>query len=186
MSSSTKLKNTYAAKQFMKSINQKLSNVDERLDKLILKIAKDTILKVQDYIRLNYYVAYPEGDNYERLGMNGGFMGAITYEYDKDNHQVEIKFDSSMLTFGHTGSKSYPSHIEMGVPFTQGLYDYMMYGEFPEYKTNTVAPNFEGLNRDGQMDKEISEWLTSYATGKIKTELEKQGFYFEGISHLNN
>lgn len=186
MSSSTKLKNTYAAKQFMKSINQHMSDINEKLDKIIIKIAKDTISKVQDYIRINYYVAYPEGDNYERLGMDGGFMGAITYDYDKSNRQIEIKFDSSMLTFGHTGSKKYPSHIEMGVPFTQGLYDYMMYGEFPEYKTNTVAPDFDGLNRDEQMDKEISEWLTSYTVGKIREEIEKYGFTFEGVYHLNN
>ena len=85
MSSSTQLKNTYAAKQFMKAINQKLANAEEKLDKLIIKIAEDTVKRVQDYIRLNYYVAYPEGDNYERLGMNGGFMGAITYDYDKNS-----------------------------------------------------------------------------------------------------
>lgn len=83
MSSSTQLKNTYAAKQFMKAINQRLANAEEKLDKLIIKIAEDTVKRVQDYIRLNYYVAYPEGDNYERLGMNGGFMGAVTYDYDK-------------------------------------------------------------------------------------------------------
>lgn len=170
----------------MKSVNQHISNIDEKLDKLIIKIAKDTVSKVQDYIRLNYYIAYPEGDNYERLGMNGGFMGAIAYDYDKDSHQIKIKFDSSLLTFGHTGSKNYPSHMEMGTPFTQGLYDYMMYGEFPQYKTNTVAPNFKGLNKDEKMDKEISEWLTSYTVGKIKTELQKQGFTFEGIYHLND
>ena len=50
-------------------------------------------------IRLNYYVAYPEGDNYERLGMNGGFMGAITYDYDKNSRQVKIKFDRGSKPF---------------------------------------------------------------------------------------
>lgn len=185
MSSSVKLKNTYAAKQFMKSINQNLSNIEERLDKLIIKIAEDTVKRVQDYIRLNYYVAYPEGDNYERLGMNGGFMGAITYEYNKSTRQVKIKFDSSLLTFGHKGSKKYPSHIENRKPFTEGLYDYMMYGEFPSYKNNTVAPDFLGLNYDEKMDNEISDWLSDYATGKIKEELKKEGLSFEGLSHVN-
>lgn len=69
----------------MKAVNQKLDNVEERLDKLIIKIAEDAVKQVQDYIRLHYYVPYPEGDNYERLGINGGFMGAITYDYDKTN-----------------------------------------------------------------------------------------------------
>ena len=48
MSSSTqiKLRNTYAAKQFMKAINQKLDSVEERLDKLIIKIAEDTVKQV--------------------------------------------------------------------------------------------------------------------------------------------
>lgn len=185
MSSSTQLKNTYAAKQFMKAINQNLSNIEDRLDKLIIKIAEDTIKRVQNYIRLNYYVAYPEGDNYERLGMNGGFMGAITYDYNKSTRQVKIKFDSSLLTFGHNGSKKYPSHIENGRPFTQGLYDYMMYGEFPSYKNNTVAPDFLGLNYDEQMDNEISDWLTDYTTGKIREQLEKEGFSFNGLRHIN-
>lgn len=182
-----KLKNTYAAKQFMKALNQKLDNVEEKLDKLITKIAEDTVKRVQDYIRLNYYDAscYPEGDNYERLGMNGGFMGAITYDYDKSTRQVKIKFDSSLLTFGHKGSKKFPSHIENGRPFTQGLYDYMMYGDFPSYKNNTVAPDFLGLNYDEKMDKEISDWLTDYATGKIREELEKEGLDFRGLSHVN-
>ena len=185
MSSSTQLKNTYAAKQFMKAINQMLANAEEKLDKLIIKIAEDTVKRVQDYIRLNYYVAYPEGDNYERLGMNGGFMGAVTYDYDKNSRQVKIKFDSSLLAFGHKGSKKFPSHVENGKHFTHGLYDYMMYGEFPSYKTNTVAPDFLGLNYDEQMDNEISDWLTSYATGKIKTEMEKEGFSFNGLNHVN-
>lgn len=185
MSSSTQLKNTYAAKQFMKAVNQKMASVEEKLDKLIIKIAEDTVKRVQDYIRLNYYVAYPEGDNYERLGMNGGFMGAVTYDYDKNNRQVKIKFDSSLLTFGHKGSKKFPSHMENGKPFTQGLYDYMMYGEFPSYKTNTVAPDFTGLNHDEKMDKEISKWLTEYAAGKIQEELHKEGFSFEGVNHVN-
>ena len=190
MSSSTQLKNTYAAKQFMKAINQRLNNVEERLDKLIIKIAEDTVARVQDYIRLNYYVAYPEGDNYERLGMNCGFMGAITYDYDSSNKTIKIKFDSSKLVFGHTGynskgQKKFPSHKELGKPFTQGLYDYMMYGEFPSYKTNTIAPDFVGLNHDEKMDNEISDWLTDYATGKIKTEVEKEGFSFYGLNHVN-
>lgn len=190
MSSSTQLKNTYAAKQFMKAINQKMSNIDERLDKLVVKIAEDTVARVQDYIRLNYYEYYAEGDNYERLGMNGGFMGAITYDYNSSNKTIKIKFDSSKLIFGHAGYKAngqrkFPSHMENGRPFTQGLYDYMMYGDFPSYKTNTVAPDFVGLNRYDKMDKEISDWLTNYATGKIKAELEKEGFSFYGLNHIN-
>ena len=186
MSSSVQLKNTYAAKQFMKAINQKLSNAEERLNKLIIKIAEDTVKRVQDYIRINYYVAYPEGDNYERLGMNGGFMGAITYDYDNSSREVKIKFDSSLLIFGHKGSaEEYPSHIENRQHFTQGLYDYMMYGEFPSYKKNIIAQDFLGLNHDEQMDKEISDWLTEYATGKIKDELKKEGFDFRGLNHVN-
>lgn len=185
MSSNTQLKNTYAAKQFMKAINQRMSNVEERLDKLIIKIAEDTVKRVQDYIRLNYYVAYPEGDNYQRLGFDGGFIGAIRYDYDKSSRQVKIIFDSSRLRFNIKGSKKYPSHIENGQHFTQGLYDYMMYGEFPSYKNNTVAPDFLGLNYDEQMDNEISDWLTDYATGKIKTEMEKEGFSFKGLNHVN-
>lgn len=185
MSSSVQLKNTYAAKQFMKAINQKLSSTEERLNKLIIKIAEDTVKRVQDYIRINYYVAYPEGDNYERLDVNGGFMGAITYDYDKSSRQVKIIFDSSRLRFNIKGSKKYPSHIENGQHFTQGLYDYMMYGEFPSYKNNTVAPDFLGLNYDEQMDREISDWLTNYATGRIREELEKEGLDFRGLSHVN-
>lgn len=187
MSSSTQIKvrNTYAAKQFMKAINQKLDSVEERLDKLIIKIAEDTVKQVQDYIRQHYYMSWNEGDNYERLGMNGGFMGAITYDYDKSNRQVRIKFDSSLLVFGHKGSKKFPSHIENGRQFTQGLYDYMMYGEFPSYKNNTVAPDFLGLNHDEQMDNYISDWLTGYVTGKIEEELKKEGFDPKSWNHVN-
>lgn len=187
MSSSTqiKLRNTYAAKQFIKAINQKLDSAEERLDKLIIKIAEETVKQVQDYIRQHYYEHWSEGDNYERLGMNGGFMGAITYDYDKSNRQVRIKFDSSLLTFGHKGSKKFPSHIENGRQFTQGLYNYMMYGEFPSYKTNTVAPDFLGLNRDEQMDNYISNWLTGYVTGRIEEELKKEGFDPKNWNHVN-
>nr|DAF83959.1 MAG TPA: hypothetical protein [Caudoviricetes sp.] len=35
------------------------------------------------------------------------------------------------------------------------------------------------------MDKEISDWLTEYATGKIKDELRKEGFDFRGLNHVN-
>lgn len=185
MSSSTQIKNTYAAKQLMKAINQKLDNVEARLDKVITRVAQDTLNRVQDYIRINYYVAYPEGDNYQRLGFDGGFIGAVRYDYDKSSRQVKIIFDSSRLRFNIKGSKKYPSHIENGQYFTQGLYDYMMYGEFPSYKNNTVAPDFLGLNYDEQMDKEISDWLTNYATGRIREELEKEGLDFRGLSHVN-
>lgn len=61
----------------------------------------------------------------------------------------------------------------------------MMYGEFPSYKTNTIAPDFVGLNHDEKMDNEISDWLTDYVTGKIKTEVEKEGFSFYGLNHVN-
>lgn len=61
----------------------------------------------------------------------------------------------------------------------------MMYGEFPSYKNNTVAPDFLGLNYDEQMDKEISDWLTNYVTGRIREELEKEGLDFRGLSHVN-
>lgn len=170
----------------MKAINQRLDTVEERLDKLIIKVAKDTVTRVQDYILQNYYEAYAEGDNYERLGMNGGFAGAISYEYDKSNRTVRIFFDPSFLMFGHTGSKSLPSHMENGQKFIQGLYDYMMYGEWPNYKPNNVAPNFTGLNDNDKMSKEISDWLTEYTVGKIKDEMEKQGFSFESLTVVSS
>ena len=44
----------------MKAINQRLDTVEERLDKLIVKVAKDTVTRVQDYILQNYYEEYAE------------------------------------------------------------------------------------------------------------------------------
>lgn len=61
----------------------------------------------------------------------------------------------------------------------------MMYGEFPSYKTNTVAPDFLGLNRDEQMDNYISNWLTGYVTGRIEEELKKEGFDPKSWNHVN-
>lgn len=114
--------------------------------------------------------------------MNGGFMGAITYEYDSASKTAEIIFDASKLYFGNRGGSKLPSHIERGQHFTQGLYDYMMYGEFPSYKTNNIAFGFEGL--DYGMSEYISEWLTDYASGKIREELRKQGFSIDSVGKL--
>ena len=61
----------------------------------------------------------------------------------------------------------------------------MMYGEFPSYKNNTVAPDFLGLNRDEQMDNYISNWLTDYVTGRIEEELKKEGFDPKSWNHVN-
>jgi len=186
MSSSTKLKNTYAAKQFMKAYNQQLDSLQKRLSKLVEKIAKETVSRVQDYIRINYYEMYPEGDNYERLGMNGGFMGAITYDFDPSGPSATIYFDAFKLVFGHKGSKVLPSHIEAGQHFTQGLYDYMMLGEWPSGKqSNTVAPNFTGLNTYGEMDDAITDWLNDYISDRVWQAMSDSGLYMSKSSFVH-
>lgn len=188
MSSSVQLKNTYAAKQFMKAINQKLDTVESRLDKLIIKVAEETVKRVQDYILKEYYQTYPEGDNYDRLCMNGGFAGAIRYTYDSSTKQAKIIFDPSLLSHYKVGHSKYPHHIENGKNFDQGLYDYMMDGDWPSYKNNHIAigQGFTGLNDGNKMDYEIEDWLNDYLTDRIRQEMEKQGFEYTGFSGVHS
>lgn len=192
MGKATKLKNTYAAKQFMKSFNNQLEDLQERVYKLADKIGKETVERVQDYIRIYYYEAYPEGDNYERLGMNGGFMGAIRYEVEDTGWSVYINiiFDASKLVFGHTGSKMLPSHVDLdsgAKHFTTGLYNYMMYGEWPSNKgRNTVAPDFTGLDDGGKLSEYISSWLNEYVSDRLREAMAQSGLFLSNTAWVQN
>lgn len=174
--SKSNLSSRYAYKQLMSSIKNAKQDIEYRIQKLLVRIAKDTVAKLKEYIMDFFYNSVPESEVYDRLGEMGGFLGTVTYEIDYDNLSIKIHCDWEKLKFTSGGPGKLPHHIDVytGELFTTGLYDYIMYGEWNSNNLpNSIKNGFDGISEE--LQEEINLWLENYLTTRIKNSLEKEG-----------
>lgn len=176
MARKSNLSTRYAYKQLMSSIHQAKNDIEYRIKKLLVRIAKDTVEKIKEYVLDFFYNAVPESEVYDRLGEMGGFLGTITYEIDESNLSIKIFCDWEKLKFTSGGPGKMPHHIDVytGELFTEGLYDYIMYGEWNRSMLpKSILNGFDGISE--KLQKEINDWLNDYLTSKIINALEQEG-----------
>lgn len=166
----------YAYKQLMNSIKNAKQDVEYRIKKLLVRIAKDTVSKIKEYVLDFFYYSTPTSPAYDRLGEMGGFLGTISYEIDESNLSIRIYCDWDKLKFDHGEYGKLPHHIDLttGEMFTTGLYDYVMYGDWNKKNLPmSIRSGFDGISVE--LQKEINEWLEQYLTAKIAQSLEQEG-----------
>lgn len=183
MARRSNLSTRYAYKQLMSSINQAKNDIEYRIKKLLVRIAKDTVEKIKEYVLDFFYNSVPESNVYDRLGEMGGFLGTITYEVDESNLSIKIFCDWEKLKFTSGGPGKMPHHIDVytGELFTEGLYDYIMYGDWNRTMLpKSIINGFDGISEE--LQKEISDWLNDYLTSKIVNALEQEGIKIKIIN----
>lgn len=176
MAKKSNLSSRYAYRQLMNSIKQAKDDIEYRIQKLLDKIAQDTVSKIKEYVLDFFYYSVPESEVYDRLGEMGGFLGTITYKVDKDNLSIKIFCDWEKLKFISGGPGKMPHHIDVytGELFTEGLYDYIMYGEWNRSMLpKSIINGFDGIS--DKLQEEINDWLDGYLTSKIASALEEKG-----------
>lgn len=170
------LSSRYAYRQLMNSINNAKQDVEYRIRKLLVRIAKDTTNKIKEYVVEFFYRATPTSIAYDRLGEMGGFLGTISYEIDEQNLSIRIYCDWNKLKFDRGSYGKLPHHIDLttGEMFTTGLYDYVMYGEWnKENLPMSIRSGFDGIS--DELQEQINNWLENYLTTRITNALEKEG-----------
>lgn len=183
MARKSNLSTRYAYKQLMSSINQAKNDIEYRIKKLLVRIAKDTVEKIKEYVLDFFYNSVPESNVYDRLGEMGGFLGTITYEVDESNLSIKIFCDWEKLKFTSGGPGKMPHHIDVytGELFTEGLYDYIMYGDWNRTMLpKSIINGFDGISEE--LQKEINDWLNDYLTSKIVNALEQEGIKIKIIN----
>lgn len=183
MARRSNLSTRYAYKQLMSSINQAKNDIEYRIKKLLVRIAKDTVEKIKEYVLDFFYNSVPESNVYDRLGEMGGFLGTITYEVDESNLSIKIFCDWEKLKFTSGGPGKMPHHIDVytGELFTEGLYDYIMYGDWNRTMLpKSIINGFDGISEE--LQKEINDWLNDYLTSKIVNALEQEGIKIKIIN----
>lgn len=166
----------YAYRQLMNSIKNAKQDVEYRIKKLLVRIAKDTVSKIKEYVLDFFYYSTPTSPAYDRLGEMGGFLGTISYEIDESNLSIRIYCDWDKLKFDYGEYGKLPHHIDLttGEMFTTGLYDYIMYGDWnKENLPMSIRSGFNGIS--DELQKEINQWLEQYLTTRIAQSLEKEG-----------
>lgn len=170
------LSSRYAYKQLMSSIKNAKQDIEYRISKLLIRIAKDTVSKIKEYVLDFFYYSTPTSLAYDRLGEMGGFLGTISYEIDESNLSIRIYCDWDKLKFDYGEYGKLPHHIDLttGEMFTTGLYDYIMYGDWnKENLPMSIRSGFNGIS--DELQKEINQWLEQYLTTRIAQSLEKEG-----------
>lgn len=170
------LSSRYAYRQLMNSIKNAKQDVEYRIRKLLVRIAKDTVSKIKEYVLDFFYYSTPISLAYDRLGEMGGFLGTISYEIDESNLSIRIYCDWDKLKFDYGEYGKLPHHIDLttGEMFTTGLYDYIMYGDWnKENLPMSIRSGFNGIS--DELQKEINQWLEQYLTTRIAQSLEKEG-----------
>lgn len=170
------LSSRYAYRQLMNSIKNAKQDVEYRIKKLLVRIAKDTVSKIKEYVLDFFYYSTPTSPAYDRLGEMGGFLGTISYEIDESNLSIRIYCDWDKLKFDYGEYGKLPHHIDLttGEMFTTGLYDYIMYGDWnKENLPMSIRSGFNGIS--DELQKEINQWLEQYLTTRIAQSLEKEG-----------
>lgn len=183
MARRSNLSTRYAYKQLMSSINQAKNDIEYRIKKLLVRIGKDTVEKIKEYVLDFFYNSVPESNVYDRLGEMGGFLGTITYEVDESNLSIKIFCDWEKLKFTSGGPGKMPHHIDVytGELFTEGLYDYIMYGDWNRTMLpKSIINGFDGISEE--LQKEINDWLNDYLTSKIVNALEQEGIKIKIIN----
>lgn len=183
MARRSNLSTRYAYKQLMSSINQAKNDIEYRIKKLLVRIGKDTVEKIKEYVLDFFYNSVPESNVYDRLGEMGGFLGTITYEVDESNLSIKIFCDWGKLKFTSGGPGKMPHHIDVytGELFTEGLYDYIMYGDWNRTMLpKSIINGFDGISEE--LQKEINDWLNDYLTSKIVNALEQEGIKIKIIN----
>lgn len=183
MARRSNLSTRYAYKQLMSSINQAKNDIEYRIKKLLVRIGKDTVEKIKEYVLDFFYNSVPESNVYDRLGEMGGFLGTITYEVDESNLSIKIFCDWEKLKFTSGGPGKMPHHIDVytGELFTEGLYDYIMYGDWNRTMLpRSIINGFDGISEE--LQKEINDWLNDYLTSKIVNALEQEGIKIKIIN----
>lgn len=170
------LSSRYAYRQLMNSIKNAKQDIEYRISKLLIRIAKDTVSKIKEYVLDFFYYSTPTSPAYDRLGEMGGFLGTISYEIDESNLSIRIYCDWDKLKFDYGEYGKLPHHIDLttGEMFTTGLYDYIMYGDWnKENLPMSIRSGFNGIS--DELQKEINQWLEQYLTARIAQSLEKEG-----------
>lgn len=176
------LGNTNAYRKLTQKVQEKVDEAQKEIENALTDIGEQTVKKIKEYVKLYYYNAYPEGDNYNRLEEKGGFLHTISYEVNVSNFSIKIYCDWSLLAVSDKPDPKFPHHWENGQAFTYGLYDYMMYGSWPFSRSNRVIQaGFRGIDED--MTKEIKDFLDWYVSDLVSARLEKLGFNVSGLKH---
>lgn len=176
MAQTSGLNTRYAYRQLMNSIKNAKADIEDRIQKLLVRIAKDTTQRIKEYVLDFFYYQVPDSNVYDRLGEMGGFLGTITYEIDSKNLSIRIYCDWNKLKFISGGVGKLPHHIDVytGERFTEGLYDYIMYGEWNRITLpNSILNGFDGISEE--LQREINDWLNDYLTTTVVNALEREG-----------
>jgi len=178
--------NDDAAKELQKQINARISKAQKAMEEVVKNETSRVYLKIIDYIRENYYNTYGPYDSYDRLGDDGGFLGAIAMRFSTQNgiYYGEVYFDPNKLTYDREGYWGRHINYETGNRLTDELFDYFMYGVQPygcansSHPMTAVTEGFSGLgDKNGYEARSTYNYYSFAMWGQIKEVIEYANEY---------
>lgn len=170
----------YSEKALSRGIEQAIKGDSEKILKdlnrgkrrILDYVGSNGVEKTRELVREYFYNSLPEGSAYTRLEEDGGFLNTISYTVQND--KIKIYCDWGKLGYDYVES-GLSSHIGFdGSAFTEGLYEYIIEGSFPNpsgVKVSSRVLNYNGMEQE--LNEELSEFYTNLAREEIEKDLQK-------------
>ena len=144
---------------------------------ILMAIAQEGVKKIKEYIKKYFYDETSESPYYERLAEQGGFLATISYTIiDKHGmpNQIRIYCDWDKLKrvirpYSPGQTPQFDAHNGFdNKKFTEGLYDYIMNGEWHSPYGHALT---DGIGKG--VNDELSNLLTGRARQEIAAYMKK-------------